>query len=313
MSEPQQDDDNGSGDLLPVSGDHAGVCSPTPISLEATVLYQAAQAPPSNSPHEALQSPWNPLTEPHPSSTSRVHDLNTASIAHGSVSDASAPHLTGSPKGSLRHGVHHRRMVDRTKNRLSTASLPQLHEPRIHEDAGRQHQPQQQLPQQLHGNTLDRHPGSQLSTRSEVDLRSGYSKGKGRRRRHPDGGSSSAQLSPQPRSSSPRYNRGPPSPSSPVTPTLSARSVKSKRSSIRRSGQTAAAAAKEAAAAEQLEEPQSLSVISRSMSSYRVINLLYQTDADLFDAITEWKENHPGLWVDDAIDAFCKDLAWILT
>ncbi|KAF9313326.1 hypothetical protein BG003_005307, partial [Podila horticola] len=32
--------------------------------------------------------------------------------------------------------------------------------------------------------------------------------------------------------------------------------------------------------------------------------MLYQTDADLFDAIQEWKETHPDLWVDDAIDAF---------
>ncbi|KAG0089104.1 Anoctamin-7 [Podila epicladia] len=40
------------------------------------------------------------------------------------------------------------------------------------------------------------------------------------------------------------------------------------------------------------------------MTSYRVIQMLYQTDADLFDAIQEWKETHPDLWVDDAIDAF---------
>ncbi|KAG0221529.1 hypothetical protein BGW41_006726 [Actinomortierella wolfii] len=40
------------------------------------------------------------------------------------------------------------------------------------------------------------------------------------------------------------------------------------------------------------------------MSSYRVVHMLYQTDADLFDAIKEWKEAHPDRWVDDAIDAF---------
>ncbi|KAF9323520.1 hypothetical protein BG006_001369, partial [Podila minutissima] len=40
------------------------------------------------------------------------------------------------------------------------------------------------------------------------------------------------------------------------------------------------------------------------MTSYRVVHMLYQTDADLFDAIQEWKETHPDLWVDDAIDAF---------
>lgn len=40
------------------------------------------------------------------------------------------------------------------------------------------------------------------------------------------------------------------------------------------------------------------------MSSYRVVHLLYQTDADLFDAIQDWKDSHPTLWVDDAIDAF---------
>ncbi|KAG0027015.1 Anoctamin-7, partial [Podila clonocystis] len=42
------------------------------------------------------------------------------------------------------------------------------------------------------------------------------------------------------------------------------------------------------------------------MTSYRVVHMLYQTDADLFDAIQEWKETHPDLWVDDAIDAFAK-------
>ncbi|KAF9580146.1 Anoctamin-5 [Lunasporangiospora selenospora] len=40
------------------------------------------------------------------------------------------------------------------------------------------------------------------------------------------------------------------------------------------------------------------------MSSYRVVHLLFQSDADLFDAIYSWKEEHPTLWVDDAIDAF---------
>ncbi|KAG0040299.1 Anoctamin-7 [Podila clonocystis] len=49
---------------------------------------------------------------------------------------------------------------------------------------------------------------------------------------------------------------------------------------------------------------QNLNVISRRMTSYRVVHMLYQTDADLFDAIQEWKEIHPDLWVDDAIDAF---------
>ncbi|KAF9212955.1 Anoctamin-5 [Podila verticillata] len=49
---------------------------------------------------------------------------------------------------------------------------------------------------------------------------------------------------------------------------------------------------------------QNLNVIARRMTSYRVVHLLYQTDADLFDAIQEWKETHPDLWVDDAIDAF---------
>jgi len=45
------------------------------------------------------------------------------------------------------------------------------------------------------------------------------------------------------------------------------------------------------------------------MNSYRVVQLLYQTDADLFDAIQEWKERHPDLWVDDAIDAFGRILS----
>ncbi|KAI7816256.1 calcium-activated chloride channel-domain-containing protein [Gamsiella multidivaricata] len=40
------------------------------------------------------------------------------------------------------------------------------------------------------------------------------------------------------------------------------------------------------------------------MSSYRVVHLLYQADVDLFDAIQDWKDNRPNLWVDDAIDAF---------
>jgi hypothetical protein len=40
------------------------------------------------------------------------------------------------------------------------------------------------------------------------------------------------------------------------------------------------------------------------MSSYRVVHMLYQSDADIFDAIQNWKESHPDLWVDDAIDAF---------
>ncbi|KAI8345785.1 calcium-activated chloride channel-domain-containing protein [Mortierella sp. GBAus27b] len=49
---------------------------------------------------------------------------------------------------------------------------------------------------------------------------------------------------------------------------------------------------------------QNLNVTCRSMSSYRVVQLLYQSDVELFDAIQEWKSNHPTLWVDDAIDAF---------
>ncbi|CAO3567704.1 unnamed protein product [Mortierella alpina] len=98
-----------------------------------------------------------------------------------------------------------------------------------------------------------------------------------------------------------RGNNAPPSPSSPATPT-SVQSGKSRHSSFRRNAVSSAAA--QAAAAEDLADQQSLKVISRSMSSYRVVHLLYQTDADLFDAIQDWKDNHPTLWVDDAIDAF---------
>ncbi|KAF9934915.1 hypothetical protein FBU30_010183 [Linnemannia zychae] len=53
-----------------------------------------------------------------------------------------------------------------------------------------------------------------------------------------------------------------------------------------------------------MTDQQDLQVITRNMSSYRLVHLLYQCDADLFDAIQEWKNQHPDLWVDDAIDAF---------
>ncbi|KAG0344099.1 Anoctamin-5 [Podila humilis] len=87
----------------------------------------------------------------------------------------------------------------------------------------------------------------------------------------------------------------------PMTPSQSSlRSRCSRRSSRRRSGGLHS----DTTAAEQLANDQNLNVITRRMSSYRVVQLLYQTDADLFDAIQEWKEGHPDCWVDDAIDAF---------
>lgn len=116
-----------------------------------------------------------------------------------------------------------------------------------------------------------------------------------RRRYRPEG----SQLSPHSR----HYSRQP-SPSSPVTPSLSVRSKASRTSSVRRNGG-------QSSDAEQMANDQNLNVISRRMTSYRVVHMLYQTDADLFDAIQEWKETHPDLWVDDAIDAFGKNsLGW---
>ncbi|KAG0203170.1 Anoctamin-5 [Mortierella sp. GBA30] len=129
-----------------------------------------------------------------------------------------------------------------------------------------------------------------------MDVLSRY-KNRSRRRKH-DG----QQLSPRPHM--PSFQRGssaPPSPSSPAT-TTSLYSGLSRHSSVRRTAVSAAAA--QAAAAVELADQQNLKVISRSMSSYRVVHLLYQTDADLFDAIQEWKDAHPTMWVDDAIDAF---------
>ncbi|KAF9179022.1 Anoctamin-5 [Haplosporangium sp. Z 11] len=60
----------------------------------------------------------------------------------------------------------------------------------------------------------------------------------------------------------------------------------------------------QATAAETLADKQNIKVISHHMNSYRVVHMLYQTDADLFDAIQGWKDSHPTLTVDDAIDAF---------
>ncbi|KAF9418764.1 Anoctamin-5 [Podila epigama] len=77
---------------------------------------------------------------------------------------------------------------------------------------------------------------------------------------------------------------------------MSIRSKGSRRSSLRRAAGLSAA--------DQTTDDQNLKVITRRMSSYRVVHLLYQTDADLFDAIQQWKEEHPGMWVDHAIDAF---------
>ncbi|KAF9345074.1 hypothetical protein BGX26_003575 [Mortierella sp. AD094] len=59
-----------------------------------------------------------------------------------------------------------------------------------------------------------------------------------------------------------------------------------------------------AAVAEEIADLQSFKITCRNLSSYRVVHLLYQTDVDLFDAIQEWKDNNPTLWVDDAINAF---------
>lgn len=167
------------------------------------------------------------------------------------------------------------------KKRLSSASMPQLREAA----AGTSPIAVTSIP-------------PQMVTRSDMDMHSSF-KARGRRRRH-DG----QQLSPRPHMNNhQRGSNAPPSPSSPATPT-SVQSGKSRHSSFRRNAASSAAA--QAAAAEDLADQQSLKVISRSMSSYRVVHLLYQTDADLFDAIMNWKDNHPTLWVDDAIDAFGK-------
>ncbi|KAF9205543.1 hypothetical protein BGZ49_003877 [Haplosporangium sp. Z 27] len=91
-------------------------------------------------------------------------------------------------------------------------------------------------------------------------------------------------------------------PSSPITP-RSTKSIKSRHSSIRR--RAAMSIITEATAvAEDIADLQSFKITCRNLSSYRVVHLFYQTDVDLFDAIQEWKENNPTLWVDDAINAF---------
>ncbi|KAG0256251.1 Anoctamin-5 [Mortierella polycephala] len=136
------------------------------------------------------------------------------------------------------------------------------------------------------------HNSTQRITRSDMDIRSEYL-AKGNRRKH-----EGQQLSPH------AYNRqrgpwiGPPSPTSPAAPS-STRSIRSCRSSIRRTPATT-----QEAAAVILADKLNIKVISRSMSSYRVVHILYQTDVDLFDAIQGWKDSHPTLTVDDAIDAF---------
>ncbi|KAF9116343.1 Anoctamin-4 [Mortierella sp. AM989] len=165
------------------------------------------------------------------------------------------------------------------KDRLSSASMPQLRRQRDNVSSTGFTKPT--LPQQVN--------------RSDINT---DQKQKPRRRRQDKG-----QLYPQINSQHYGGDGSPSSaPSSPITPG-STRSVRSRHSSIRR--KAAMSIITEAAAvAEEIADLQNFKITCRNLSSYRVVHLFYQTDVDLFDAIQEWKDNHPTLWVDDAINAF---------
>ncbi|KAF9909946.1 hypothetical protein EC991_007750 [Linnemannia zychae] len=232
-------------------------------------------------------SSTTPSPSPHPNSTphtspqqflspSRIHNSLRREVIHHNIDSRTVDRASTLSERSgarqRRHNHHHYHA-----NRVSSASMPQL----------------------LAEADMDNHIGSpnpsqQSATRSDMDLRTVSSN---RERRRVD----RQQLSPRVHSHPSGNSESPVNSVPPLSPN-SIRSGRSHHSSARRTMEETAAA-RDAAAVE-LADQQNLRVISRSMSSYRVVHMLYQTDADLFDAIQAWKDRHPDLWVDDAIDAF---------
>lgn len=256
------------------------------------------------------QSPSSPSPSPEPSD---IIDTNHTVTRHQLV-DSSNPNLSHHPHpnatphtspqqflsplrlhNSLRRDVIHHNVDSRTIDRASTVS---------ERSRARHHHPNRassaSMPQLLAEAGIDdltRSPnhGRQSVTRSDMDSQAESSTRERKRR------VDRLQLSHFPHGHLSRSVESPTPSVTPLSPN-SIRSGKSRHSSTRRiTGESAKA---QAAAAVELADQQNLKVITRSMSSYRVVQLLYQTDADLFDAIRDWKERHPDLWVDDAIDAF---------
>ncbi|OAQ33500.1 DUF590-domain-containing protein [Linnemannia elongata AG-77] len=256
------------------------------------------------------QSPSSPSPSPEPSD---IIDTNHTVTRHQLVDNSNPnlshhPHPNATPHtspqqflsplrvhNSLRRDVIHHNVDSRTIDRASTVS---------ERSRARHHHPNRassvSMPQLLAEAGIDdltRSPnhGRQSVTRSDMDSQTESSTRERKRR------VDRLQLSHYPHGHLSRSVESPTPSVTPLSPN-SIRSGKSRHSSTRRT--TGESAKAQAAAAVELADQQNLKVITRSMSSYRVVQLLYQTDADLFDAIRDWKERHPDLWVDDAIDAF---------
>lgn len=265
------------------------------------------------------QSPSSPSPSPAPSD---IIDTNHSLIRHQLVDNNNPipshhPHPNATPHtspqqflnplrihNSLRRDVIHHNVDSRTIDRASTVSERSRARHRHPNRGSSASMPQLLAEAGMDDLTRSPNHGRQSVTRSDMDSQA-ESIIRERKRRV-----DRLQLSPRPHGHLSRSVESPTPSVTPLSPN-SIRSGKSRHSSTRRTtGETAEA---QAAAAVELADQQNLRVITRSMSSYRVVQLLYQTDADLFDAIQDWKERHPDLWVDDAIDAFGKLLNFSCT
>ncbi|KAF8931306.1 Anoctamin-5 [Haplosporangium gracile] len=269
---------------------------------------------PNNGHHP--QEPQLPSSPPLSPAPSDIVDTNHSVIRHQLVENNSPihshyPHPNPSPQtsphqflnpsriyNSLRKDAIHHNIDSRTVDRASTVS---------ERSGARHHHPNKvssvSMPQLLAEAEMDDLSRSanherQSIARSDMNLQaeSGTRERRERKRRV-----DRLQLSPRPHGHPSRSIESPTPSVTPLSPN-SIRSGKSRHSFTRRTTEETLAA--RAAAAVELADQQNLKVITRSMSSYRVVHMLYQTDADLFDTIQDWKERHPGLWVDDAINAF---------
>lgn len=221
----------------------------------------ALSAPPSPDFRSTLQSPDH---NPQDLRLCQQCDLRRRKMDH--------PHQKTedvAPRMGSQSSVNQESRTIRNKDRLSSASMPQLGG----STDGRT------------GERLLSYSSTQKTATSDTGIhKRGHTRGRHSSRihiHHRHGGETSLST-----------------PSSPLT-SGSARSHRDRHSSMRRT-----------AATEQVGETsdpcdqQVFRVTCRKLSSYRVVYLLNQNDVELFDSIQAWKNNHPTLWVDDAIDAF---------
>ncbi|KAK3836040.1 MAG: calcium-activated chloride channel-domain-containing protein [Linnemannia elongata] len=256
------------------------------------------------------QSSSSPSPSPAPSD---ITDTNHSVIRHQLVDNnnpipSNHPHPNATPYTSpqqflsplrihntLRRDVLNHNIDSRTIDRASTVSERSRSRHKHPNRASSASMPQLLAEARTDDFTRSPNHGRQIVTRSDSNSQAESSIRERKRR------VDRLQLSPRPHGHITRNVESPTPSVTPLSPN-SIRSGKSRHSSTRRTTRETTEA--QTAAAVELADQQNLRVITRNMSSYRVVQLLYQTDADLFDAIQDWKERHPDLWVDDAIDAF---------